>query len=496
MKDNIARLLLATLQSEDAKVALQNDDVTLTRRQLMSAVAEQTLILTTAGVSAGDFVVVLCDRGHRFWIEILSAWVVGAKVVCVEANIPDAHARSVKEMTGARFIQHEGAACPEAFSELTTLSSVTVSVDPPKSARRTFIDLTFAKDADMPELAGLIFTSGTTGLPKGVPLTHRALAMNALATATRLRLRADDKLLLATPFRFISSISHFIVTLMSGASLVGIESKLLIKDLLDAMNRHRITAFGGSPFHMQFIAMAGKERLPHLRWAMSSGDHLRKQVIEQLQHGFDALELHVVYGMAELGGRFCSLPPERLTDKAGSVGLPLPGLELTVRDDTGALVPSGETGNIHVTGILEFTGYFANAEANAKVLDELGFRNGDVGYLDADGFLYLSGRSDAVFKRSGLKVSAQIIVDALNQLEDVRDAHVAGVEDAVEGHVPVAYVAWQEAPLEDGEITAQLRECLPVNHIPNRYIALPEIPRTGSGKVDSRRLKALVSEQR
>ena len=493
MRDNIARLLLSTLISQQSKIVLEDELKSLSRNELLAHVERQARQFLQSGLKADDFVVVLCDRGHRFWIEVLAGWVIGVKVICVEADISDAHAQSINMMTNVAYICHDGVECPSGFSHLHKLPFLDESIEDERSSRQIFAELPFPNSDTTPDMAGLIFTSGTTGLPKGVPLSHRALSMNALATATRLKLRAEDRLLLATPFRFISSISHFIVTLMSGATLVGIERKLLVKDLLDAINSFNVSAFGGSPFHMQFIAMAGKDRLPSLRWAMSSGDHLRTQVIEQLMKSFDDLELHVVYGMAELGGRFCSLPPERLSDKAGSVGFPLPGFEFTIRDSNGCICEPQEIGEIHVGGILEFKGYFSNPESNAKVLGEYGFRNGDVGYLDEDGFLFLSGRSDAVFKRSGLKVSAQVISDVLNQLPEINDAHAAGEQNDIEGHVPIAYVVWKDEALSDGELTAKLRDVLPTNHIPRRYIALTEIPRTGSGKVDRRRLDDLVS---
>lgn len=493
MKSNIARLVLATLTSQPEKIALADETTTLTRHELLTRVEKQAECFLSQQLSAGDFIVVLCDRGLTFWIELLAGWTIGLKVICVEASIGDDHANSILEKTDVKFIAHDGVLCPAGFAHLKTIPSYDSAERDERSTRDIFQGLPFSQDESMPELAGLIYTSGTTGLPKAVPLSHHALSMNALATATRLRLQPSDRLLLATPFRFISSISHFIVTVMSGATLVGTERKLLIKDLIEVLAEHDITAFGGSPFHMQFIAMAGQDRLPALRWAMSSGDHLRVQIIEDLHKSFDSLELHVVYGMAELGGRFCSLSPDRLTDKAGSVGLPLPGLEFTVRDSEGELCPPGVTGNIYVSGLLEFEGYFENPEANDKVLGPHGFRNGDVGHIDEDGFLFLSGRSDAVFKRSGLKVSSQIITDALIQLPEVSDAYVAGEEDAMEGRVPVAYIAWRMAPMEDGSLTALLRKSLPTNHIPRKYVTLSEIPRTGSGKVDRRRLAALVS---
>lgn len=492
MRDNTARLILGSLLRQADKTAIGDRHTRLSRAGLMCNVKVQADQLILDGVKSGEFVIVMCNRGLAFWTELLASWTIGAIPICIEDNISDEHAASILELASVDVIFGNGEGMTSVFSGLQTLNSTFDPSLATSSIRETFEELPFVADDDVPEMSGLIFTSGTTGLPKGVPLTHRALCANALATSQRLRLLSDDRLLIATPFRFISSISHFIVTLLSDAAFFGIEKTMMIKDLLEAMNSLGITAFGGSPFHMQFIAMAGKERVPKLRWAMSSGDHLRPAVIEQLSKSFDGLELHVVYGMAELGGRFCELRPDALSAKSGSVGYPINGFEISIRREDGGLCEPGEIGEIYVTGHHGFRGYFNNPAANEKVLGPFGFKNGDKGYSDRDGYVFLSGRSDSVFKRSGLKVSAQIISDALMSLDSVRDVFVSGKEDAMEGHVPVAYVCWEEEPLERSEITRMLRSEIPVNHLPARYVSLPTIPRTGSGKVDRRKLNALV----
>ena len=119
---------------------------------------------------------------------------------------------------------------------------------------------------------------------------------------------------------------------------------------------------------------------------------------------------------------------------------------------------------------------------------------GDMGYLDKDGFLFISGRSDSVFKRSGLKVSAQVVIDSLLGMDGIQDAFARGNEDPVEGHVPYAYVVISDAAIDKARITQYLRSSLPVNHLPKKIFFLQEIPRTGSGKVDRRKILEQTSD--
>ena len=486
MKKNIARYVLGALTADSARPCIIGDSP-LSRAELLARVAGRADDLVVQGISADEFVVVLCGRGESFWVDLLALWVIGAKPVCLEPDIADDHGADVLAITGATRVCATDGQPPVVFASLEPVADT----QPVGAFGGSLRDLPWAADERQPDLAGLIFTSGTTGLPKGVPLTHEQLVMNALATRDRLRLRATDRLMIATPFRFISSISHFIVTLMCGAAFHGVEATLLPKDLITELNEHRITAFGGSPFHSQFVALAGTERLPDLRWLMSSGDHLPVSTIDQLIDAFPDLELHVVYGMAEMGGRICTLPPHEAERKKGSVGLPISGIELDIYDESGSIAAPGEIGELYVDGPFRFDGYHANPSASRPVLGPRGFHTGDKGYRDDDGYVFLAGRSDAVFKRSGLKVSAQVITDALKNLDTIDDAFVRAAADRMEGHVPVAYIVLR-GEFDRAETVRSLREKLATNHIPKKFVPVPSIPRTGSGKVDRRALDDLI----
>ncbi|MEL6371023.1 MAG: class I adenylate-forming enzyme family protein [Pseudomonadota bacterium] len=487
MSQNIARIALSYATTPQA-IVLSDEDREIRRGELFGLVKSRIEQFANAGVGHGEFVVVNCNRGLAFWIDLLSLWGLGARPVCLESDIDPAHAKNVAELSEPRRIAAgEGDKIPDVFADLERLPEIDWT-----APEATINDIGLNEALDPHEVAGLIFTSGTTGLPKGVPLTHWALSQNALGTATRLSLRPGDRLMIATPFRFISSISHFLVTLMSGAEFFGTERKLMAADLVGLLRDRNMTAFGGSPFHARMISMADAQQLPRLRWLMSSGDHLPKEVIDELQKNYPSIAIHTVYGMAELGGRFCTLAPEFLPEKAGSVGLPIPGLNLEVRDEDGKSCKTGEIGSIFAGGSFSFSGYYKNEEANRSVLGENGFRTGDMGYWDKDGFLYLAGRSDSVFKRSGLKVSALTITDAILSLGLFEDVIVLSKEDPIEGAAPVAYVSGGHESVTKGQLLRELRPLLPGNHLPKELIRVPEIPRTGSGKVDRRKLKDML----
>ena len=493
MTHNIAQTILSSLLTSPHQIAIEGESDSLSRRQLFDTVESRVIQLKQTGVASGDFVVTLCDRGMSFWVDLLALWIIGALPICLESSIDEAAGQNVKDLTDAKFISSGTEGKPDVFSDLKLIPPVNFEAVAVSAGSLSMRRFEFSHNPSF-DMAGLIFTSGTTGLPKGVPLTHTALYQNALGTASRLGLRPNDKLMIATPFRFISSISHFIVTLISGATFCGTEQKLMAADLIDRLATRNITSFGGSPFHASMIAKTNQKALPALKWLMSSGDHLPVKVIEELFENFPGIRINTVYGMAEMGGRICCLPPEYLESHKGSVGYPISGLEIVVLDDDDQECGAGEVGKIFTRGAISFPGYFKNDAANENVITSNGFRTGDVGYLNDNGLLYLSGRSDSVFKRSGLKVSSQVITDAILALNIFDDAIVMSSVDAVEGHVPVAYAASQDTSLTKGGLLRLLRPHLANNHLPKSLVYLPQIPRTGSGKVDRRKLKALLAD--
>lgn len=472
-------IVLKAAQDRSERVLLSDEEIELTGADFLNSLVDTAAAFEGQGLTADETLVLSCGRGLTFWIELCAAWMVGAAVVCIDGKTSPDQGEHICRSTHAKFYIGDQATQVPAFGACKALPPARIVIQEDKSSA------IYEVSPAVPEqTAAYIFTSGTTGLPKGIALPHGKLTHNALSTRSRLELRETDKLLIATPFRFISSISHFLVTLLSGAEFMGIERPLMIRDLMLTIKDKEVSAFGGSPFHLNFLAQAGAKRLPGLRWFMSSGDHLRPDVIRTLTKNFPDAELHVVYGMAELGGRYCHLPYHKYPEKIGSSGTPIDGLSIQVLNENILPCEPGDVGNIWASGPLGFSGYIGNADTNSRILKDQLFLTGDVGHLDEDGFVFLSGRSDAVFKRSGQKVSTLLITEVLFKISDISDAFVYALDHQIEGKFPVAWVALKpESNLDKTAILKTLRNQLPNKHLPYDIKFLPAIPRTGSGKV-------------
>lgn len=352
------------------------------------------------------------------------------------------------------------------------------------------------------DTAVVIGTSGSTGEPKGVLLSHHALLQNALATGEALGIVPGDRVVVPIPFNFISAVSHFLVTVGSGGCAISTEDKLLQKDLASLFEKTRANALGGAPLHLRWISEILDEQKLELRWLMSSGDHLGVDVIEKLEKDAPGCKILVVYGLTEVGGRCCVLDrqrarrdnPENAAAIIDSVGKTIRGIRARVVDDDGQELPLGEIGEVILDGDSVFDGYLNRPEATADVLKEGRFSTRDMGKLDADGNVYIVGRKDDVFKSSGLKVATIPIADALMDTGVFADVAVRPKEHPISGHVPEAlYVLKPGKTFQKGEVLGELRKRIPLHWIPQQFTEVAQIPRTGSGKISRRDLKKIES---
>ncbi|MEM7457242.1 MAG: class I adenylate-forming enzyme family protein, partial [Planctomycetota bacterium] len=219
--------------------------------------------------------------------------------------------------------------------------------------------------------------------------------------------------------------------------------------------------------------------------------------LESLQNSFPQSEIFCVYGISECAPRVCCLDPDMLLSKMGSVGKPLPATTISVRETNGQQVETGEFGEVFVESRCLMKGYYNDDDATQRVMTEYGFRTGDVGYLDEDGYLFLSGRLDSVFKSGGEKVSCRLIEETIRSHPDFSDwfsdiAVLAG-EDHYLGQVPFVYYVSKPGAEGIRQLRQDLKTKLPASHLPSRYLPVADLPRSPSGKLKLAELKAVTN---
>jgi len=485
--ENLAALVVESIKNKPLAPVVWEDGEGVFAGTFLNWVANRQAHLVDYNVKTGDHVLVCNGRGVRFWADMLAVWASGAVAIPFDIEMSATNAQSLIERVIPKLAITDMESVPA-----TLTAACAVVTDVPSSDEQAELKIVQGMSG---KTASILFTSGSTGLPKGVVQKHSALIGNALATQKRLSMRWEDRLFMATPFVFVSALSHFLVCMIGGGTFIPTEKKLFKGDLAKALVRSNANCFGGAPVQVRWIAEISCEKPLHLNWLMSSGDHMGTDIIKMVEALKPEIRLFTVYGMTELGGRFCILDPTELKSASGSVGVPIEGLEFSIRDEIDLRVlPEGEIGEVIANGSYLFAGYYKDEESTAECMTEFGMRTGDVGYFDRDGRLYLRGRNDDVFKNSGKKVSVLPISEALMETGYFEDVAVAGQAHSMWGHVPhVFFKALPGRELDKRAVMMALREKLPANHLPSGFTEVDAIPRTGSGKIKRAWLRDVVA---
>ena len=343
------------------------------------------------------------------------------------------------------------------------------------------------------DLAVIIYTSGTTGKSKGAMLTHANIAANVLSCIKALEETKDDRLTLLLPMFHSFMLTVCIFTPLSmGAGIVLIRSVQPFKAAMREIIRNRATILVGIPQLFQALADAKIPFWLHwllkLRLAVSGAAPLPGETLLKFDRKFRFVLLEG-YGLSE-ASPVVSFNPIRGVQKAGSVGLPLPDVEVKIFDDHGHELPPGQVGEIVVRGPNVMRGYYNQPEETAASLREGWLHTGDMGHKDDDGYIYIVDRRKEMLLVRGMNVYPREIEEVLHQFPNVREAAVVAKVDEKRGEVPIAFVSPVEGEtLEVNEILKFCRDRLADYKIPREIRVTDGLPRTATGKIAKLELK-------
>lgn len=339
-------------------------------------------------------------------------------------------------------------------------------------------------------LASLVFTSGTTGQPKGVMLSHDALAANTSAVQQTLPMSPADVTLCVLPFHYAFGSSVLHTHLSLGATLVLENSFMYPQRIVQRMAQVSATHFYGVPSSFYLLLERGQlahQPLPTLRHVAQAGGPMDPTRLERFEQALPGVGFWVMYGQTEACSRLTTLHPAHRANKHGSVGPALPGIELQVRNAQGNPLPSGDVGDIWARGPNLMLGYWDSPEDTASTLMDGWLHTGDIGHLDADGFLFLHGRSREILKVGAHRVSPHEIEQCIQAVPGVGECAVVPLPDELLGEVVRACVvpAAGHPPLPQlmRDIQRHCREHLALYKAPKQIDFFDALPRTASGKV-------------
>ena len=333
------------------------------------------------------------------------------------------------------------------------------------------------------DLAVIIYTSGTTGHPKGAMLTHGNLAHNIESCRIMLEAVSYDRFVLLLPMFHSFMLTVCILTpLLVGGSIVLIKSVHPPKSILMEILARKATILPAIP--QFFRALLGAPLPPNipLRLCISGAAPLPRELLREFGEKFP-IPLLEGYGLSE-ASPVVSFNPIHGPWKAGSVGVASPGVEASIQNDAGERLPPGETGEICVRGGNVMAGYWNNPEESAKSLVNGWLLTGDIGHMDADGYIYITDRKKDMLLVNGINVYPREIEEILYQYPGVKEAAVIGVPDSRKGEQALAFVAANEgAMLDEKEMLRFVRERLADYKVPKRVVTLPALPRNATGKI-------------
>ncbi len=288
---------------------------------------------------------------------------------------------------------------------------------------------------DENRLAQILFTSGSTGLPKGVMLSHRNLISNTDSIVEYLKLTSEDIIEVVLPFYYCYGLSLLHTHLRVGGSVVLNNNFVFLGSVLDDIDKYKCTGFAGVPSHFQILLRKSKSfrnnAFPSLRYFTQAGGKLHNVFIQELIEAFPTKKFFVMYGQTEATARLSYLPPEMLSKKLGSIGKGIPNVTLDVFDKNDQPVEFGEVGEIVAKGDNVMLGYLNDPVSNERTLRNGWLRTGDIAQKDEDGYIYLVAREKEIIKVGGKRISPKEIEEVIVSIPEVVDCTIEGVYDEI-----------------------------------------------------------------
>jgi long-chain acyl-CoA synthetase len=339
------------------------------------------------------------------------------------------------------------------------------------------------------DLAALMFTSGSTGVPKGVMVSHGNVLANTADIVEYLGLTSADRVMVVLPFHYCYGLSLLHTHLAVGASLVINNQFLYPEQVLRDMLAQQCTGLAGVPSTFQILLRKSRFRqldFPALRWLQQAGGKLPNPYIQEIRQSFPRVRFYTMYGQTEATARLSYLPPERLDDKLGSIGTGLRSIRLEVLRPDGSPVQPGsdEMGEIVASGPSITLGYWNDPEETARYFRNGRLHTGDLARVDRDGFLFIVERERELIKSGGNRVGSKEVEEVIAGIPAVVEVAVVGVPDDILGEAIMAFVV----PVAGSGLTAdQVQDhChrrLPAFKMPSLIRIVDGLPHNANGKI-------------
>jgi len=489
-------MLARANQLHPNKIAIKSGQRQLTYRQLQQQADQISAGLMAAGVTKGDRVGVLMDNSAQHVVTLLGVWGAGAAFINIHPKLKPAQIRHIIKDAQIKVLVSQ----PLWLDQLSKMKLPNVRLIDSEAITSEGLVITSPKPRIIDDdIACFIYTSGSTGKPKGVVFNHSNVVMCAKIMADLFKHRSDDNTLCTLPFSADYSLTMLYITLYTGSRLT-LHNTFLASDIVKTMQREKITAYSGiTPI---WSILYGKKsnfptaKLPSLRYITIGGGYPPRQIMKDIMNKFkNKTEIYMLYGLTEANWS-TYVPPDMLEKKFGSIGIPIPNVDVALINDNGKPCKVGEEGQLIHKGGLIAQGYWNNEEKTKQVY---GTHNGqkvlftgDIVTRDKDDYYYFKSRADSQIKVQGFRVATEDIIESIHSSKLVDACCIFAVPDDIIEQRIIACVIPKRATKDIREkLMSHLKQKLPSYMVPAHLYILRELPYTPSDKIDVARLHDL-----
>ena len=508
-------LLRNSVERDPGAVAIVDGSAKYTYEDLEHESNSLCAALQEAGVKKGDRVGVYMEKSWEAIVAMLAASRAGAAYVNVNPLFKPPQVAYVARDCDVRVMIGDSARLGDLEAGTVPGTAFYKGDPPPEEIAGGLMDLaealrsgqapTAERQISETDLGTILYTSGSTGMPKGVATSQRNIVVGAQIVSTYLENTSEDRILSALPLNFDAGMSQFTTALRVGATLV-LQRSRLPGDLTRALRRHEITGVTGVPPLWALLLRSAKaieeEPLEHLRYIANTGGRIPFANLDELKRLLRHTRIYLMYGLTE-AFRSTYLPPEEI-DRASPeigwcIGKAIPDTEILVIDKDGKECAPGEVGELVHRGPTVAMCYWGKEGATNKayrpnplappeLLDtERVVYSGDMVRKDEEGYLYFIGRDDAMIKSQGYRLSPEEVENLLIGSGLVHEACAFGVEDPDVGQLVMAVVSLKDGAADEGAVD-KIREHVikngPPYMVPKEIFVQDELPKSGTGKID------------
>ncbi|MFL6837104.1 MAG: AMP-binding protein [Bradyrhizobium sp.] len=449
--------------------------------------------LASRGIGAGDVVAVLMENSTAFLELVFATSHIGAVLLPINFRLSADEVGYIVGNSGARIliVDKDRAAVAAGGAPVVLLDETAQS-----SATQLAPDALPAPmhPVQPRDLMRLMYTSGTTDRPKGVMLTYENIYWKSADQTLVLGLNANTRLLVVGPLYHVGALDLPGIAVLWHGGMLSIHRNFEPEQALAAIEAEKLNAAWFAPaMTTAILTCPTRDRydVSSLKWAIGGGEKTPEVRIRAFSDYFQNARYIDAYGLTETCGGDTFMEAGRELEKIGSTGRATAHVEMEIRDDRGSRLPPGENGEICLRGPKVTQGYWRDPEKTAAAFFGDWFRSGDIGYLDEDGFLYLTDRKKDMIISGGENIASSEVERVIYEMPEVREVAVIGMPDERWGETPVAIVVLADnAALKLADLTNHCRARLAGFKVPKQLIIRDSLPRNPSGKVLKRVLRA------